>query len=131
MSSHLPHLAVQIARFDLSMAGCYCLSSVPSTTMVGWFSSSMCRTWVIEEEEEEGEDDFLLLVDDANLEVLELFELENAESSSRMHHSDGPPKQIRQRDHAAGDARIRADYFGPNPVYLSLQFRRRCVSIVW
>ena len=74
---------------------------------------------------------FFLLVDDDDLEVLELFELENAESSRHMRRSDGPPKQIRQRDHAAGDARIRADYFGPNLVYSSLQFRRRCVSIVW
>jgi hypothetical protein len=99
--------------------------------MAGWFGSSMCRTWVIEEEEEDDEDDFFLLVDDDDLEILELSELENVESSRRMRRSNGPPKQIRQRDHAAGDATIRADYFGPNPVYSALQFRRRCVSIVW
>jgi len=89
----------------------------------------MCRTWVIEEEEDE--DDFHFIVDDDDLELLESFELENAGPSRRRRRSDGPPKQIRQRDHAVGDARIRADYFGPNPVYSAFQFRRRCVSIIW
>jgi len=67
-------------------------------------------------EEEEDEDDFHLIVDDDDLEVLESFELENVGPSRRRRRSDGPPKQIRQRDHAVGDARIRADYFGPNSV---------------
>ena len=79
-------------------------------------------------EEEEDEDDFHLIVDDDDLDVLELFELKNAGPSHHRRRSDGPPKQIRQRDHAVGDARIRADYFGPNPVYSAFQFRRRCVS---
>ena len=68
--------------------------------------------------EEEDEDDFHLIDDDEYL---------NAGSSRRIRRSDAPPKQIRQRDHAYGDARIRADYFVPNPVYSAFQFRRRCV----
>ena len=94
--------------------------------MAGYFGSSMYRTWMIEEEEDE--DDFLLIVDDDDAEVVEWFELENAGSPRRIRRSDAPPKQIRQRDHGYGDARIRADYFGPNPVYSAFQFRRRCIS---
>jgi len=97
--------------------------------MAGYFGSSMCRTWVMHEEEDE--DDFHLIDDDEYLEAVQLLELENAGSSRRIHRSDAPPKQIRQRDYAYGDARIRADYFGPNPVYSAFQFRRRCVSIIW
>ena len=77
--------------------------------------------------EEGDEDDFHLIDDDEYLEAVQLLELENAGSSRRIHRSDAPPKQIRQRDHAYGDARIRADYFGPNPIYSAFQFRRRCV----
>jgi hypothetical protein len=41
--------------------------------------------------------------------------------------SFGCSKQIRKRDLASRDARIRADYFGPNLVYSAFQFLRRCV----
>jgi len=44
-------------------------------------------------------------------------EEEEASSSRRRRDPNAPPKKIRQRDHAMGDARIRADYFGDNPVY--------------
>jgi hypothetical protein len=34
---------------------------------------------------------------------------------------------INKRDHLTGDGQIRADYFGPNPVYSPMHFRRRYV----
>jgi hypothetical protein len=68
-------------------------------------------------EEEEDEYDFHLIVDDDDAELVEWFEVENAGASQRIRRSDVPPKQIRKRDLASGDARICADYFGSNPVY--------------
>jgi hypothetical protein len=41
-------------------------------------------------------------------------------------HGGSIPGRVRiHRDHMSGDARIRADYFGPHPVYTDAQFRRR------
>ncbi|XP_008663118.1 uncharacterized protein [Zea mays] len=41
-------------------------------------------------------------------------------------HGGSIPGRVRiHRDHMSGDARIRADYFGANPVYTDAQFRRR------
>ena len=49
-----------------------------------------------------------------------------AESSgNRRRRGSVPGHIVIERDHAAGHARIMADYFGPNPVYSDYQFRRR------
>jgi hypothetical protein len=88
--------------------------------MTSYFGSSMYRTWVIEEEEDE--DDFHLIVDDDDAELVEWVEVENARASHRIRCSDAPPKQIRKRDLASGDARIRADYFGSNTVSVMVCF---------
>jgi hypothetical protein len=41
-------------------------------------------------------------------------------------HGGSIPGRVRiHRDHMSGDARIRADYFGAQPVYTNAQFRRR------
>jgi hypothetical protein len=52
-----------------------------------------------------------------------------ASSSRRRRAPDAPPRQETWRDHAYGDARIRADYFGDSPVYNDTQFRKRYVGI--
>ena len=49
-----------------------------------------------------------------------------AESSgNRRRRGSVPGHIVIERDHAAGHARIMADYFGPNPVYSDYQFRCR------
>jgi hypothetical protein len=75
------------------------------------------------EEEEDQYDFHLIVVDDDDVELVEWIEVKNAGASYRIHHLDAPPKKIRKRDLASRDVRIRADYFGPNPVYLAFQFR--------
>jgi hypothetical protein len=43
-------------------------------------------------------------------------------------HGGSIPDRVRiHRDHMSGDARIRADYFGAQPVYMDAQFRNRYV----
>ena len=45
-------------------------------------------------------------------------------------HGGSIPGRVRiHRDHMSGDARIRADYFGANPVYTDAQFRRRYLQL--
>ena len=46
-------------------------------------------------------------------------------SGNRRRRGSVPGHIVIERDHAAGHARIMADYFGPNPVYSDYQFRRR------
>jgi hypothetical protein len=75
---------------------------------------------------EEGDDDFYTMIDDQEEEAVHLDDMDEAEGSRRTRRGDGPRKQIRPRDHAAGDKRIREDYFDEQPVYNDFQFRRRC-----
>jgi len=82
--------------------------------------------WRRRREEEEDEIDELLVFDEDLEEMATGAYLFSEESSSRRRRApDAPPRQVIHRDHAMGDARIRADYFGPNPVYTDYQFRRR------
>ena len=46
-------------------------------------------------------------------------------SGNRRRGGSVPSHIVIERDHAAGHARIMADYFVPNPVYTDYQFRRR------
>src|SRR6266508_1376072 len=70
------------------------------------------------EEEEE------LLDDQEELEQVGLW-LHAESSGNRRGRGSVPGRIVIDREHAAGYARIMADYFVPNPVYTDLQFRRR------
>jgi hypothetical protein len=53
---------------------------------------------------------------------------QQASGSCLRHNPDAPLRWSNKRDHATGDAQIRADYFGPNPVYFPMHLSRRYVS---
>jgi energy-coupling factor transporter transmembrane protein EcfT len=82
----------------------------------------------IHQEEEEDDYDEYFGGDDENLIMANQFLQQQAFGPRRRHNPDAPPRWPNKRDHAAGDAQIRADYFGPNPVYSPMHFRRRNVS---
>jgi hypothetical protein len=85
------------------------------------YSTSFMTQWMMEEED----DDTIFMCDDEEKEVATYTQLVESESSSRRHRSDVPPKVIRPRDLLSSHRRIKADYFGANPVYSDKQFRRR------
>jgi hypothetical protein len=88
---------------------------------------SLSKMW---QEEEEGDDDEFFFDDDDENIILSYEYLQQQASGSRRRRSrnpDAPPRWPNKRDHSAGDAQIRAGYFGPNPVYSPMHFRRRYV----
>jgi energy-coupling factor transporter transmembrane protein EcfT len=78
-------------------------------------------------EEEEEDDKYFFGDDDENLIMTNQFLQQQASGSHWRHNPDAPPRWPDKRDHAAGDAHICAEYFGPNPVYSPMHFRRRYV----
>jgi len=58
-----------------------------------------------------------LFDDDIETAMAGYLHITEAESSRGRRDPDAPPRQIVERDHAMGHARIMADYFGPNPIY--------------
>ena len=67
----------------------------------------------MEEEEEE-------------LEVATYLHIRRRRARIERCHGGSIPDRVRiHRDHMSGDARIRADYFGAQPVYMDAQFHRR------
>ncbi|CAN6310313.1 unnamed protein product [Urochloa humidicola] len=85
------------------------------------YQGSLLRYWM--EEEEDNDTNFFADDDEAEAATYNL--LVEAESSRTRRRSNAPPKVIRPRDLPSGHRRIKADYFGPNPVYNETQFRRR------
>jgi hypothetical protein len=81
------------------------------------------------QEEEDDNDDEFFDDDDENI-ILSYEYLQQQASGSWRRWSrnlDAPPRWPNKRDHLAGDAQICVDYFGPNPVYSPMHFRRRYV----
>jgi hypothetical protein len=67
----------------------------------------------MEEEEEE-------------LQMATYLHLRRCRARNECHHGGSIPGRVRiHRDHMSGDARIRADYFGAQPVYMDAQFHMR------
>jgi hypothetical protein len=77
------------------------------------YSTSFMTQWMMEEED----DDTIFMCDDEEAEVATYTQLVESQSCSRRRRSDVPPKVIRPRDLPSGHRRIKADYFGANPVY--------------
>jgi hypothetical protein len=87
---------------------------------------SLSKMW---QEEEEDEDDEFFGDDDESI-ILSYEYMQQQVSGSwrrRSHNLDAPPRWPNKRDHPASDAQIRANYFGPNPVYSPMHFHRRYV----
>jgi hypothetical protein len=86
---------------------------------------SLSKMW----QEDDDDDDEFFGDDDENI-ILSYEYLQQQASRSwwrRSRNPDAPPRWPNKRDHLAGDAQIRADYFGPNPVYSPMHFHRRYV----
>jgi hypothetical protein len=87
---------------------------------------SFSKMW---QEEEDNDDDEFFGDDDENI-ILSYEYLQQQASGSWRRQSrnlDAPPRWLNKRDHPVSDAQIHADYFGPNPVYSPMHFRRRYV----
>jgi hypothetical protein len=62
------------------------------------------------------------------LEVAMYLHLRRCRARIERRHGGSIPGRVQiHRDHMSSDARIRADYFGAQPVYMDAQFQRRYV----
>jgi hypothetical protein len=86
-----------------------------STTMNPYLESNFLVRMMEEMEEEEEE-----------MQMATYLHLRRRRARNERRHSSSIPGRVRiQREHMSGDARIRADYFGAQPVYTDAQFHRR------
>jgi hypothetical protein len=88
---------------------------------------SLSKMW--QEEENDDDDAEFFGNDDENIILPYEYLQQQAFGSWRRQscNPDAPPRWPNKRDHSTGDAQIRVDYFGPNPVYSPIHFRRRYV----
>jgi hypothetical protein len=86
---------------------------------------SLSKMW--QEEEDDDDDEFFGDDDEIILSYEYLQQQAFGSWRSRSRNLDAPPRWPNKRDHLAGDAQIRADYFGPNPVYSPMHFCRRYI----
>jgi hypothetical protein len=77
---------------------------------------------IIQEEEENDDDKYFFGDEVENNIVQQYLQDQEASGSHRRCNPDAPPRWPNKRDHAAGDAQIRADYFVANPVYSPMHF---------
>jgi hypothetical protein len=82
----------------------------------------------IHQEEEDDDDEYFFSDNDENLIMANQFLQQQASGSHWRHNTDAPPRWLNKKDHATGDAHIRAYYFGPNHVYSPMHFHMRYVS---
>jgi hypothetical protein len=91
------------------------LAFTNSTTMNPYLESNFLVRLMEEMEEEEEE-----------LELARHMLIRRRRACNERHHGGSIPGRVRiHRDHMSSDARIRADYFGEQPMYTDAQFRRR------
>jgi hypothetical protein len=80
---------------------------------------------IIQEEEEDDDDEYFFGDEVENIIVQQYLQDQEAYGSHQRRNPDAPPRWLNKRDHAAGDAQIRVNYFVANLVYSPMHFRRR------
>jgi hypothetical protein len=100
-----------------------------SISLHKFMMSSTRKKWVriIHQEEEEDDDEYFFGDDEENMIMGQYLVSQEASGSHRRYAHDALPRWPNKRDHAAGDAMIRADYFAADPVFSPMHFRRRYV----
>jgi hypothetical protein len=94
-------------------------------------SLTATMNWIRAIHQEEEEDMFFVEDEDEDTLVAHYLLQQEASSSHRRCAPDAQPKWPNKKDHAAGDAQIRSDYFVPDSVYSPMHFRRMYISVFY